>query len=141
MPDIRHLVRINSSLDKVYDAITTEKGLASWWTPKVTAHPEVGSIASFHFGTSYFKEMKIMKLVPNKEITWKCTSATEEWLDTDLHFFLRPFEKGAELFFEHNNWKKFTDMFSQCSFDWAMFLRSLKLYCETGTGKPYPDYV
>lgn len=141
MPDIHHLVRINSSPEAVYDAITTEKGLASWWTPKVTARPEVGSIASFHFGPSYAKEMKIVKLVPRKEVSWKCTSATEEWLHTDVHFYLRPYEKGVELFFEHNNWRSFTEMFSQCSFDWAMFLRSLKLYCETGKGKPYPDYM
>jgi uncharacterized protein YndB with AHSA1/START domain len=138
---IRQLVRIQSSPEKIYSAITTQEGLSSWWTPKVTARPKVDSIASFHFGPSYAKEMKIVKLTPNKEISWKCTSATEEWLDTDLHFFLRPYENGTELFFEHNNWRDFTEMFSQCSFDWAMFLRSLKLYCETGKGKPYPDYV
>jgi len=139
MADIHHLVRINASERTVYEAITTEKGLASWWTPKVTARQEVGSIASFHFDSSYHKEMKIVKLTPNKEVRWKCTKATEEWLDTDLHFFLRPYEKGTELFFEHNSWRNFTEMFSQCSFDWAMFLRSLKLYCETGKGSPYSD--
>ncbi len=140
MSDIRHLVRIQSSAEKIYAALTTQEGLASWWTPMVTARPEAGTIASFHFGPTYTKEMKIVILVLNKEVSWQCTAATEEWLNTDIHFYIRPYEKGVELFFEHNNWKDFTEMFSQCSFDWAMFLRSLKLYCETGKGKPYPDY-
>lgn len=141
MSDIRHLVRIQSSPEKVHAALTTQDGLAAWWTPNVTARPEVGSSASFHFGPTYFKEMKIVTLVPSKEVSWKCTVATEEWLNTDIHFHIRPYEKGVELFFEHNNWRSITEMFSQCSFDWAMFLRSLKSYCETGKGMPYPDYL
>ena len=134
--NIRQLVRIQSSTEKVYSALTTQEGLAAWWTPDVVAQPKEASVSIFKFGPSYSKEIKIEKLVPNLEVKWKCIAATEEWVGTDIRFYLRPYEKGTMLFFEHNNWRNFTEMFSQCSFDWAMFLRSLKLYCETGTGKP-----
>lgn len=32
MPDIQNVVLIGAPVEKVYNAITTQKGLSSWWT-------------------------------------------------------------------------------------------------------------
>jgi hypothetical protein len=42
------------------------------------------------------------------------------------------------LIFHHDNWKAYTLMFAECSYTWGQFLKSLKLYCETGKGTPWP---
>jgi uncharacterized protein YndB with AHSA1/START domain len=141
MPDIRHFLRIASEPEKVYNAITTQEGLSAWWTPQTAAKAEVGSISTFGFGPTYFKEIRVDELTPGRLVKWKCLTGDPEWVDTDFEFVLTPFAKGTELFFSHRNWSAYTAMYSQCSFDWAMFLRSLKLYCETGKGKPFPDFM
>lgn len=65
MVDMVHEVIIGADPEKVYAAITEQQGLASWWTDKNTASPEVGSEADFVFegGQIVFK-MKIDELTP-----------------------------------------------------------------------------
>ena len=140
MVDIVHRVGIKAPASKVYAALSTIPGLAGWWTPETTAKPELGSIASFAFGANYFNEMKIEELTPYSKVKWLCVKAIEEWVGTTITFELEPHTKGATLLFHHDGWKEYSDSFASCSFDWALFLRSLKYLCETGKGFPYPDF-
>lgn len=161
MPDIRHRLLINTPPEKVYDAITTQEGLSAWWTPNATATAYVDSVARFPFGDNYFKEMKIVALQQPAYIEWLCVSGTEEWIGTTLSFSIEVVDKaslpgnhpemngqleqqhddfyGTLLTFHHDNWKAHTPMLAECSYTWAMFLKSLKLLCETGKGTPWPQ--
>ncbi|MBS0031369.1 SRPBCC family protein [Chitinophaga sp. 22321] len=140
MKSICHRLLIKASPEKIYAALTLQEGLAGWWTPETTAKPETGGIARFTFGPDYFKEMKITNLEPQKKVEWVCIKAYEEWIDTTITFELDPKDKGTVLFFHHDGWKEYTPGYASCSYDWALFLRSLRLLCETGKGKPYPDF-
>lgn len=137
---IHHRLLIEAPVETVYGALTTEEGLAGWWTPETTSKPEAGSISRFAFGPDYFKEMKIEELKPYNKVKWLCLKAYEEWIGTTVTFELEPHLRGATLFFHHDKWKEYTPEFAGCSYDWALFLRSLKLLCETGKGLPYPDF-
>jgi uncharacterized protein YndB with AHSA1/START domain len=137
---IYHKLLIEAPVEKVYGALTTQKGLEGWWTPDTIAKPEVGSVARFAFGPSYFKEMEITELKPYSSVKWLCLKAYEEWVGTTITFELEPHRKGSSLSFHHDGWAAYTSEFAGCSFDWALFLRSLKLLCETGKGIPYPDF-
>ncbi len=54
--DIVHSVDIGTTPDRLYEAITTQKGLTGWWTPQVKAEPTVGALNEFHFmGTTVAK--------------------------------------------------------------------------------------
>ena len=139
MKSICHRLLIKAPAEKVYEALTTQQGLSSWWT-QTTAKPEVGSIAKFTFGPDYFKEMKIEELTPFSKVKWVCLKAYEEWIGTTLTFDLQPNDKGTILFFRHDGWKEYSAEFGGCSFDWALFFRSLRFFCETGKGFPYPDF-
>ena len=137
---IYHKLLIEAPVEKVYGALTTQKGLAGWWTPDTVAKPEIGSVARFAFGPSYTKEMEITELKPYSSVKWLCLKAYEEWVGTTITFELEPHRKGSTLSFHHDGWAAYTSEFAGCSFDWALFLRSLKLLCETGKGIPYPDF-
>lgn len=157
MPNIRHAVLIQSSPENIYNAITTQQGLAGWWTPGVTTTGEIGSIARFAFGPSYFKEMKITSLKPFEEVRWNCIAGASEWIGTEILFMLqsadidiypemagqaeqlKPAGEATLLRFHHDNWQDQTVMFAECSYTWAQFMRSLKLFCETGVGLPWPQ--
>lgn len=137
---ICHRLLIEAPVEKVYEAITTQKGLAGWWTPETTAKPESGSVSRFNFGPDYFKEMKILELKPYSRVKWQCLQAHEEWIGTTLTFELEPHAKGTILSFSHDGWKDYTSEFASCSYAWALFFRSLKFLSETGKGFPYPDF-
>ncbi len=139
MADIRHRLEINSDPSEVYKNLVSQEGLSAWWTPDTNAKPEVGSVLRFGFGPSYFKEMKVSLLEPEKKVVWKCITATEEWIGTEIIFELQTGGDKTILSFSHNNWDAQSSMFSQCSYDWAMFLRSLKELSESGKGSPFPN--
>jgi uncharacterized protein YndB with AHSA1/START domain len=137
---ICHRLLIKIPVEKVYEALTAQEGLAGWWTPDTKAKPETGSVSRFAFGPDYFKEMKVEELKPYSRVKWLCIKGYEEWIGTTITFELEPHQKGATLFFHHDGWKEYSEGFASCSYDWALFLRSLKVLCETGKGFPYPDF-
>lgn len=160
MPDICHELVIGASAEKIYDAITTQEGLSAWWTPDTKAESKVNTVTRFGFGPEYFKEMKITELKPLQRVTWFCIRGAEEWIGTTISFELRSSDKetlvdshselkdqirqqqnsaGTILIFQHKNWRDYTSMFAECNYTWAQFMRSLKLLCETGKGRPWPD--
>lgn len=160
MPHIRHTLLIAATAEKVYQAITRQEGLAAWWTPGLIALPEKDSIARFNFGPDYYKEMKITGLQHAQLVTWLCTAGATEWIGTHIRFELAKVDAAtlqnlypemtgqAEqqaantltlLQFNHDNWKEYSPMFAECNYTWSRFLWSLKLYCETGKGLPWPQ--
>ena len=132
MPDIRHLVFIKSSPDKIYEAITTQKGIACWWSVHNNAKPETGSVYRISFGGDYYKEIQVIELVPNKKVVWKILQATPEWLNTIVTFDISLGKNKTELRFNHSGWKAYNDMFDECNHHWGLFLQSLKAYVEKG---------
>lgn len=160
MPNIRQNLLIGASAEKIYSSITSEQGLSAWWAPNTTAKDTVNSIARFPFGNDYYKEMRIIELNPSKQVKWNCIRGDAEWIRTNLTFTLQSSnkkklantnpevldqieqqhaEEGTLLIFQHDDWKAYTPMFAECSYTWGQFLRSLKLLCETGTGRPWPN--
>lgn len=138
MPNIHHKLKIGASAQEIYNAITTEEGLSGWWTTNTIAKPELNSTARFTFESTYFKEMKITGLTPLKSVKWLCINGYESWVGTTISFEIQPGDNGCVLSFQHNGWKEYSEGFAVCTYDWAMFLRSLKLLCETGKGLPWP---
>lgn len=161
MSSIHHRIFIGAPAEKVYHAITSQEGLAAWWTPAAKAKAELNSIVRFPFGADYFKEMKVTVLEPYTNVKWICITGAEEWIGTTISFRLQSGDKetllhaypemsdqlrqgrntrhGTVLIFSHDEWKEETPMFAECNYTWAQFLRSLKLFCETGKGHPWPD--
>jgi hypothetical protein len=160
MPNIRHNLLIGASAEKIYNAITSEDGLSAWWAPNTTAREEIESIARFPFGNDYYKEMKIIGLITSEFVKWNCIKGDDEWVGTNISFTIiagnkknildsKPeiagqieqqiTEEVTLLIFEHNDWNDYTSMFAECNYTWGQFLRSLKLLCETGNGRPFPN--
>jgi len=161
MPNIHHEVLIGAPAEKIYGVLTTQEGLAGWWTPDVKAKPERDSVARFGFGQGYFKEMKITDLQPSKRVNWLCITGADEWRGTTISFELqaadkgtllsshseladqiyqqRNGDKGTLLILHHDDWREYSPMFGECSYTWGQFLRSLKSLCEIGKGRPWPN--
>lgn len=135
MADIKHYVIIKVGPEKIYEAVTTQDGLANWWAKQTTAKPEPGFVNVFTFG-KIRNEMKVTKLVPNTKVEWECIQSIDEWVGTTISFDLEEKDGRTILRFAHSGWKAVTDTFAECNYNWALFMKSLKSLCETGTGTP-----
>lgn len=161
MPSIYQELLVEAAAEQIFDALTTSEGLAGWWAPGATAKAERGAVACIPFGPSYFKRLRVDELADAKLVRWTCLEGADEWIDTKLSFQiegggaevlsrsheeidgqveqLTQAHKAALVIFRHDGWRAETPMFAECSYTWGQFLRSLKLYCETGKGRPHPN--
>ena len=137
MADIRHLVTIDAPVGAVYLALTRQEGLAGWWTTDTVAKPEIGSTAEFRFGERHHNIMRVDGLDLDSRVSWTCLVGDTEWVGTTLEFRLEHRDGATIVRFCHGNWREKTDFFASCNYHWGFYMRSLKLFCETGTGTPH----
>lgn len=137
MADILHQITIHAKPADVYQAITTQQGLASWWTPDVDTTPAEGDYAIFGFNNhAIVFRMRIEKLVPDRLVRWACEGDVEEWTGTRLQFEIRPVENDqVVLKFAHKNWRSTAGAYPHCNTDWGRLMYYLKDALEgRGTG-------
>ena len=129
-------VDIETTPDRLYEAITTQKGLAGWWTPQVKAEPIVGILNEFHFvGTTL--TFRIDKLEPGRHVAWSSVQVPSDWKGTQVLFDITPGDATVNLRFSHTGFTSLFGSFGVTSYSWAQYLRSLKLLLETGEGEPF----
>jgi uncharacterized protein YndB with AHSA1/START domain len=139
MAEIRHILVINVSPEKVFRAVTEQEGLSSWWTNETIAKSDVGSVVEFRFGDRYHLKMQIMQIDKNRRLEWECLKGDDEWVGTSFIFDLERDKNSTKLRFTHGNWRQQTDFLDSCNYQWGYYLRSLKMYCETGEGTPFGE--
>jgi uncharacterized protein YndB with AHSA1/START domain len=138
VPDILHQLTITAPREQVYAALTQAPLLARWWTTDVAAQACVGAIAEFGFTQrAMVIRLRIDELVPGQRVRWTCVGGIDEWIGTEIAFFL--VERGAAtvLSFAHRGWTSSSSVFATCSFDWARDLISLRDLLESGQGRPH----
>ncbi len=121
---------IHSPASKVYQALVTEEGLREIWTPKLKVKPELGHVNEFDFDEGYITKLNVEKLDENRWVEWKCVESDPEWKDMGISFELTEKEGVTTVLLRHYDWRELTDFFRWCNYNWAMFLRRLKHYCE-----------
>ena len=136
---INHRVGIKASPERIYEVLTTDDGLATWWTNDISGAGGIGSIIEFRFNGGG-PDFKVTELVPNKTVRWMHSgSMPESWMGTEILFQLQEDEEQTFVRFTHSNWKESSDFMAHCSTKWAVFLISLKDAVETNKGKPFPN--
>jgi len=138
MPDLMHQIPINASPQKVYGALATQAGLASWWTADTRAEEKVGGEAEFAFDKrSAVFRMTIKTLDPGKQVVWSCHGDHPEWAGTKLTWTITPDGRGSVLRFTHGDWKSSTEMLAICNSTWGELMYRLKGYLEGRNPGPH----
>lgn len=138
MPDIHHIFHIQAEPKVVYTAISSPRGLDSWWTLNSVGEPKMDSIYTFYFGPEYDWRAKVIQVEESKSITWLMTRAMDDWVGTKVGFVLEPKEGGTHVHFFHLGWKESNEHFGITTFCWGQLLHGLKNYIEKGTVIPHP---
>jgi uncharacterized protein YndB with AHSA1/START domain len=134
---IIHTVDIQAKADAVFQALTTEKGLARWWTTRVKAEPRVGSVIAFIFEDGFGPQMKVTQLEAPRLVTWECVDGHEPWSGNTFRFEI-VVRTGSRLRFRQEYSRELSDdQYGVYNYNWGYYLESLRLYCSTGTGKPF----
>jgi uncharacterized protein YndB with AHSA1/START domain len=139
MVDILHRVGIKSSSpDAVYQALSTRKGLAGWWTENTQGDENIGGVLQFRFGAGGF-DMRVLELEPAHRVLWQVVDGPEEWIGTKVSWELKQEGDHTIVLFKHEGWKEPVEFMHHCSTKWAIFLMSMKALVETGRGTPDPN--
>ncbi|WP_313805735.1 SRPBCC domain-containing protein [Flavobacterium sp.] len=135
---IYHDFIINTSKEKVFEAVSTPEGLNNWWTLNSKGNPALGETFNLYFGEEYDWYTEITKFSKDKEIEFKTTIAMQEWLPTSFGFKLTEV-KPSETYvrFYHKDWTEISQEYRQASFCWADLLRQMKQYLEKGIITPF----
>lgn len=139
MEKIEHIQYIKTPVSAVYEALTTQQGLGAVWTNKLIVKPALGFVNEFDFDDNYATKMKVVELSENRRILWDCIDSDPEWIGTKISFDLREQDGITSVVLKQLDWREVTEFYRWCNYNWAMFLYSLKLYCEEGKGMPFQE--
>jgi uncharacterized protein YndB with AHSA1/START domain len=133
MREIIHSVEVAADAEVLDEAITTREGLSQWWTKKVEKD---GDRIRFTFEKGFNPVMRVEQHEPGKVVAWSTES--EPWTESSIRFELAEREGKTGVLFRHQYAHELPDeMFGVFNFNWAYYLESLRLFCETGSGKPF----
>ncbi len=142
--DIVHNVKISTTPAALYELFTTESGMNKWWSMDCDIAREPGDISKVRFTKDENKiEMcfRLDTLEPGEKMVWTCVeNPNPAWIDTVLHFSVKPAGEQSDFTFKHTNWDaKWQGQipYEQTRHGWEHFMNSLKNYCEKGVGEPW----
>ena len=137
MPDLKYIVPVNATPEKVYAAVATQAGMKSWWTADTHMEEKVGGKADFGFENHQFVfHMTIEKLDPGRCVVMRCHGDQPEWDGTTLTWTIVP-ENGASVLRFNQRWKAQTDMVAMCNSTWGELVHRLKDYVEGRNPGPH----
>ncbi len=142
MAEIRHRVGVAAAPEKVYEALATREGLASWWTEDVRGEAGAGGRLSFYFGGGEpGAVMEVQAAEQPERVTWRCVEGARDWVGTSVDFELRPGDDETVLLFTHRDWSEPAEFMHHCSTKWGTFRLSLRDLLERARGTPAPRDV
>jgi len=140
MKIIHHVVEIDASPATVWAALTEKQGLTSWWSTRLsTTKAEVGAQQHWTFAGDFNPVMEITTIEEGRELGWRCVGGHDPWKNNTFRFQLVDEGPGhTRLRF----WQDYAvelddDSYGNYNFNWGYYMESLRLYCTTGTGKPF----
>jgi uncharacterized protein YndB with AHSA1/START domain len=139
--DILVAVDVEADPEKVFEALSTQKGLASFWTRQSKAEPKVGSVATFQFPTAPVPcKLRIDALEKGKRVAWTCEGDFPNWKGTTVTWDLGESPNAqTRVMFRHGGWPEWypDEEFASVNFVWAQVLGHLKGYVESGDPQPF----
>jgi uncharacterized protein YndB with AHSA1/START domain len=138
MAEIRHRGGIQASAERVYEALTTTEGIASWWWQDARGDADATGQVECYLGDSPMVAIEIAELEPNRRVRWRCVQGPDEWLETTITYDIDRDTDETAVTLTHAGWGEPTAFMGQCSTKWAIYLVGLKQLLEGGTATPFP---
>lgn len=135
--DIVHTVEIDTTAEALIRTLTTRQGIGGWYTPETKAEPRLGSTVECAFGDYGALKFRLDELDPRGRLRWTVVQGPPEWLGTSVSFAFTDRGGTIDLEFRHAGLPAEYDAFSSFNYLWGQYVRSIRLYAETGVGEPF----
>jgi uncharacterized protein YndB with AHSA1/START domain len=135
--DYTSRIRIEVPPERVSDALTSVRDLASWWAPVTSTGP--GELR-FDFGAGAPLVIQVLEAAPGTAVRWRVESSPmlPEWAGTTITFTLQRTPAGGTVIeFRHHGLRRELSCYDFCVEGWQQYLPSLRDYLESGTGNPF----
>lgn len=136
---IYHNLMVDSPAGAVFAAVTQPNHLINWWPMRCSGSPAIGAEYNFYFGPEYDWYGKVSEVEENQLFVIEMTKSDPDWDPTSFGFQLEENNGKTKLKFHHTGWASPNDHFRIASYCWAMLLKGLKDYVETGIILPFED--
>lgn len=136
---IYHDLVIGAPPAKVFQAVSQPHRLINWWPQKCSGIPALGEEYNFFFTSEYDWYGKVSKIIPNKAFFIKMTRSDEDWDLTTFGFEIEEKPDGSLVKFSHKGWPYCNSHFRFSSYCWALLLKGLKDYVESGIIIPFEN--
>ncbi|MHB8684394.1 MAG: SRPBCC family protein [Dehalococcoidia bacterium] len=139
MKTIHHAFEIAAPRETVFTSLTTTEGLSAWWTTGAKAdEAAVGARIDLRFRGPFNPQMRITEFDPHAHVRWEGVGGHEAWGETTIRFELDATGGGTQVRFWQQLGPELSDeAVATANFNWGYYLDSLRLLCETGSGKPF----
>ena len=121
-------------------ALSDAEGLTAWWSTKLeTTSAAVGVQLFWTFQVGFNPVIEITRIDEGDALGWRCVGGHDPWQNAMFLFEIATLDdRGTRLRF----WQEYAvelddDAYGIYNFLWGFYLESLRLLCETGTGKPH----
>lgn len=136
---IENGIDIQADNARVLEALSTQKGIESWWTVDASVNereatyrflgrPGGGRTVTFRVEHKTADKL-VLRCVKNEN--------NPDWQDTELRFEVKSAGSAVRVELKHSGYPAKNVTYDECTKGWAFFLGSLKSYLETGTGTPF----
>lgn len=137
MSVITHDMVIRANHSTVYNALTTAKGLRSWFTAQVEGTGQPGTDWKLEPTGQPSFNWKIESVNDGKGVSWKCLAGPGNSPGTIAEFKLNAESANqCTLTISHDGWTKDDPKFERCIEIWRTLMKHLQQYCETGIAAP-----
>jgi uncharacterized protein YndB with AHSA1/START domain len=131
--DIVHETIIHVPPDKVYQALTEQGRIASWYAEDTQAEPRIGAVAEFRFNRGTIR-VEITQLETDRKVVWKVLQGLPGWagMTGDITWLLTPYGNGTMINYIHQGWPTMDGPYPSTNFMSGRYVARLKSYVETG---------
>ncbi len=128
---LRHAIKINSTRDRVFEALATIDGLSAWHYGPVEGDVSVGSVMYLNARPGLRFGWETTELVDQERIVQKCVEGPGNSVGKKLVFALSDTEAGSTLVqLTDGDWADDDEHLPFCNTHWGSVLHRLKQYVE-----------
>lgn len=137
MPDILHDLPIQAPIERVFEAVSTPRGLDRWWTKTAAGEPIHAATWQLGFGPGHDWRARVTRCTPHTTFELELVTADDDWRGSCVTFHLEPRGTATWLRFQHTGWPTANEHYRISCNCWAAYLRILRRNLEHGETVPY----
>ena len=137
MIPIKLLMHIDSSKEKVYNALTKSNELSKWYTTIVDGKFNLNEIITVEFVNFAEFKFKVVALVPNESVHLEIVESKFDNTGHLMKYDLDENDGKTRVRYTYEGFKDIDDAFANMNYSSAKYLESLRQFCQKGIGEAF----